>query len=224
MSKPARLVAQRGLPMPQPHVADVGLVHAARLDGLPARAADGTHRTRSERRRARIQVRRVDAVVRELNARQCPVLVHRVRHQGQRRDVVVTPQPAFDEWRQVARVVDFGFFRTDDAPAARCFHAAHCGQCVRHPVTERIAMGHLVEPVRCLHRADLDGLEQNIESGRHLVTPSGSSLSLVRATPQCNGRVQVIAFATVPTFRPASPARMCATSRAGVCFSDVVHS
>jgi len=106
--------AQRGVAVPLAIGADIALGHGASLGG---RIAPGIrHVARSDRDLAGVQIRRIHTGVDEFDGGECPVLMHGVRHERERWDIAIVPQPAFDEGRNVARSMDFHLLCADNSP------------------------------------------------------------------------------------------------------------
>ncbi len=140
--------------MPASNVSQVFFVYAARLSRLVTAAARDRHRARAEGGHARIGVAGVEAAVRQLDARQCTVLMYGLDHQLMAGDVVVAPQAAFKIRREIAAMMDFHLFGADHAPAAFGFHTAHGGEAVRHAIAKAVAVRHLIEAIGRDYRAD----------------------------------------------------------------------
>ena len=88
--------------------------------------------------------------------------VHGLGHQGQRRDIAIVPQPAFEVGRDITRMVDFHFLGRNYRPAAFRLHAAHCGQRTRVAMPHAVAMGYLIESVAGGDRSDFHRLEEDV--------------------------------------------------------------
>ncbi len=151
--------APRRVDVPAAQVGDVAFGHRARLDRVIAVDDDVARR---HRRDAAVEVRRVVAVVAQLDAGERAVFVHRVGHQPVLWKVAIIPDAALEVRRNVGARMNFDFLRADHAPAALGLDGAVGGLGARPAVTERIAMRHLEEAVRRRHRSDFDRLEQNV--------------------------------------------------------------
>jgi hypothetical protein len=77
-------------------------------------------------------------------------------------NVLIRPDPQFDEWTDLGGGMDFRLLRANDAPPALRFHGPHgCerrGIAIPHAVTMR----HLKKPVLRGDRADFHRFEKNI--------------------------------------------------------------
>ncbi|MOA06526.1 hypothetical protein D3C78_1261650 [compost metagenome] len=104
-------------------------------------------------------------MVHDLDAGQRAMLMHRLRHQGQRGDVQVAPQPPFVVRRAIAGGVDFHFFGADHAPATLGFYPAQFGEPARLGPAHAVAVGNLEEAVLGDDRADALRLEEDVVTG-----------------------------------------------------------
>ena len=81
---------------------------------------------------------------------------------GQRRHVLVVPQPQLDERADVGGRVDLDLFGADHGPAALGLDLPHVRLAGRVAVPHAVAVRHLEEPVACGDRPDLDRFEQDV--------------------------------------------------------------
>ncbi len=149
---------------PAAQVADFFLGQCAGLDRIIGKGADGLGR-HGQRHFLGVKVRAVHPGIGQLDARQRPVGFHLFRHLAQLRNVLVFPQAQLDERCDFRSVMHLALFGENHRPAALGLDPAH--GCRRRGVTipAAIAVRHLVEPVLCGMRANLDRLEQNIIPG-----------------------------------------------------------
>ena len=139
--------------------ADVGELHRLRHDRRVVVARDLRRRDRGPARVGRL---RVDAGVRELDAGERAVLVHRIGHEGEVLEVVVVPQLGRDVRRLVRVEAHRRVLGADGRPAAFCLHAPMCRLRSRLARAEPRAVGHLVEAVAHRLRPDPHGLEEDV--------------------------------------------------------------
>ena len=154
--------AAHGGAVPSPEIVDVRERHPPRLDGLVAvrrQVIDG------HRRLPAVEVRADAAVVDELDARERPVLVHLLDHPGERRDVLVVPEPALGVRGDLGGGVDLDLLGADDGPAALGLDAAHERERRRVAVAHPVAVRHLEEAVARGDGPDPDGLEEDVVAG-----------------------------------------------------------
>src|SRR5262249_8265287 len=153
--------AGHGVAMPAAQVGDVLLGHHPRLDRV---VAIGRYRQvmRSERDFPAVEVRRVQAVVTQLDPGERAALVDRFGDAGEGRQVAVIPDPQLDEGSDVRRRVDLDLLGAYHRPAALCLDLAHRGLGAGVTVTHAVAMRDLEEPVPGDERPDGDGLKEDI--------------------------------------------------------------
>jgi hypothetical protein len=92
------------------------------------------------------------------------MLVNTFNHHGQRGDVTIIPQAAFDVGSKIAAVVDLDFFGANHTPTAFSFDAPHGGQRPRQSEAHAIAVRYLKKTVWGSDRANLNRLKKDIES------------------------------------------------------------
>ncbi len=133
------------------------------------RGARGRHRGNAVE-----PVHHAAAAVPELDARQGPVAVNGIGHQCVGADVIIVPERRIGQRGVVRARIDGHVAGAYDAPAAFGFGGTEGGAHARHRIGHAARMRHGVEAVGCRHRADLDGLEQNVVAGiaGHVPAPS----------------------------------------------------
>ena len=117
---------------------------------------------RGDRYLPRVHVIRVHPRVDQFDRGQRAVAMHGVSHQCERGNIVVIPQPAFDERCDVAGRVYFHFLGTHDRPSALGFDAAHGREALRPRMAHAVAMGHLEKTILRRHGTDFDRFEKNV--------------------------------------------------------------
>src|ERR1700730_8918872 len=101
------------------------------------------------------------------------MLMYRVGQDPQRRFVIRIPELDLRIRRGIRRRVNREYLGAYRGPPALRLHAAHCGMAVREDGAEAVAVGNLVETVLERHRAQSNGLEQNVVTriARHSTRP-----------------------------------------------------
>ncbi len=107
-------------------------------------------------------IARVTAAVPEFDARQCPVPMHGVDHQGMNRYVVVVPQAAVRQGRVVRTGMNGTLAGIDDTPAALGAHFPHRCARVWHGVARAKRVRRLAKTVWRGDGADPNRLEQDV--------------------------------------------------------------
>jgi len=153
--------AQRCCPVPVAQVADVLPVHALALPG----AGFGQNAFRPKTCRTRQDVGAAPAAMPKLDPRKGTVRMHRIRHRRHVGGVPVIPQAGIGGGGVVRCGVDRTVLTVDHAPAALGLDAPHRGQTGGVLVAHAGAMRHLPKAVGGGDRADLQGLEQRVETG-----------------------------------------------------------
>ncbi len=163
--------------MPATQVADVLLVHPARLQRV---AVSCGHIAGRKRRHATEVVRNIRAVMHQLDARQPAVLMNCACHKAVGWNIAVIPQTHLDCGGKITGWVYFAFFRANNTPTASCFHAAHRRHSFGKTMPHAIAMRHLIKSVFGSDRPDSNRFEQNIVSfiAGHFETPCGTEMYL----------------------------------------------
>ena len=88
--------------------------------------------------------------------------MHLVGHLGHDWNIAVVPQAALDAGAVLGSVMDFHLFGAHNRPATFGLHTAHLRHAGGVGAAHAIAVRHLVEPVACRNRTDLDRLEQDV--------------------------------------------------------------
>ena len=147
--------------VPPAHIGDIGLGHRSRLHRVVIPGHDGKV-LRSKWDFATDQVRTVEPVVGEFDTGQRAALVNHVGDPGQPGQILLVPDPQFDERPDIGRGVDLNLFGADHSPTSFGLHPAHVGLAGGIPVAHAVAVRYLVEAVTCRHRADLYRLEEDV--------------------------------------------------------------
>ena len=154
----------------------------------------------------------------QLAAGKRSMAMHRLGHEGKRRNVVVVPEPRLLVGRDIAGRMDLAFLGADDRPSPFRLHAAHGGVRQRHVGPHAVAMRHLIEAIFRNDRPDADRFEQNVIArvARHRSPPAERTGEIGPARRQKASPDEQVRFDRDPVPRPCPPAEGLSWDQAGL--------
>jgi hypothetical protein len=161
--EPCNLGSLGRIDEPTSKILDVGLAQRASLHRIVGKRTD-RQRGRCQRNFPGIEVRSVDTGIRQLDPGQGTVRFHPLGHCSVSGDILIFPEPQFDERSDFRGVVYFGLLGEDDAPSALGLDAPHLGCRGGVAVSAAVAMRHLIEAILGLERSNGHRLEENVIS------------------------------------------------------------